>query len=401
MNDTFLFAIDWGLRGGAAALTVLIAAMLLREHGRETSARLGALFAVGTAAYAITSAAAFRGHSDPVAVPLLALSAGNNVVFWLLAAALFDDAFRLRWWHAGLWLLLVVLGTAQCLVFPPPAPAAEGLGLALTLSSLGFAALAIARTVVSWRADLVEGRRRLRVFIVGASAAYIAIAAVFQLAGARPGSAAPSVAGAIGLLAISAVVAWSLLRLSGSQVLFVSTTASPGPGSEASSGLAAEAPAGLDRPAADAPADRALLGALDRSMTLDRVYRQEGLTIGSLAQALGLPEYRLRRLINQALGYRNFNSFLNSYRIAEVKAALADPAQAQVPVLTLALDAGFSSLGPFNRAFKAETGMTPSEYRRRQGNAAGRSAAAPGAGPSIPDSADVSSKSARGMSPAP
>jgi len=36
-----------------------------------------------------------------------------------------------------------------------------------------------------------------------------------------------------------------------------------------------------------------------------------------------------------------------------------------VPVLTLALDAGFNSLGPFNRAFKAATGLTPSEFRRR------------------------------------
>ena len=99
-------------------------------------------------------------------------------------------------------------------------------------------------------------------------------------------------------------------------------------------------------------------------MTVERAHRQDGLTIGDLAQQLGLPEYRLRRLINQALGYRNFNSFVNRYRIAEVKAALADPNQADVPVLTLALDAGFSSLGPFNRAFKAETGVTPSEYRR-------------------------------------
>jgi AraC-like DNA-binding protein len=35
-----------------------------------------------------------------------------------------------------------------------------------------------------------------------------------------------------------------------------------------------------------------------------------------------------------------------------------------VPILTIALDAGFQSIGPFNRAFKAETGMTPSEFRR-------------------------------------
>ena len=99
-------------------------------------------------------------------------------------------------------------------------------------------------------------------------------------------------------------------------------------------------------------------------MTVERAHRQDGLTIGGLASQLGLPEYRLRRLINQALGYRNFNSFVNRYRIAEVKTALADPSQADVPVLTLALDAGFSSLGPFNRAFKADTGMTPTEFRR-------------------------------------
>jgi AraC-like DNA-binding protein len=33
-------------------------------------------------------------------------------------------------------------------------------------------------------------------------------------------------------------------------------------------------------------------------------------------------------------------------------------------VTTIALDAGFQSLGPFNRAFKSETGVTPTEYRR-------------------------------------
>ena len=48
----------------------------------------------------------------------------------------------------------------------------------------------------------------------------------------------------------------------------------------------------------------------------------------------------------------------------EAEAALGDPAQAAVPILTIALDAGFGSIGPFNRAFKAHTGVTPSEYRR-------------------------------------
>ena len=33
-------------------------------------------------------------------------------------------------------------------------------------------------------------------------------------------------------------------------------------------------------------------------------------------------------------------------------------------MITIAMDAGFQSLGPFNRAFKATTGVTPTEYRR-------------------------------------
>lgn len=55
---------------------------------------------------------------------------------------------------------------------------------------------------------------------------------------------------------------------------------------------------------------------------------------------------------------------MNRYRIDEAKAALADPSQKEVPVLTIAMDAGFQSIGPFNRAFKARAGMTPTEFRR-------------------------------------
>ena len=77
-------------------------------------------------------------------------------------------------------------------------------------------------------------------------------------------------------------------------------------------------------------------------MTAERAYRQEGLTIGALAARLGTPEYRLRQAINEGLGHRNFNVFLNGYRIGEVKAALGDPEQKAVPVLTIAMDPVFS-----------------------------------------------------------
>ena len=368
MPETASLTLEWALRGGTIALVLLLASMLLRDHGRLVSARLGALFAVGTAAYAICSASGFPLYASTWAIPLLALSAGNNVVFWGFASALFDDSFQLRWWHLGLWLLLVALGIVECLV------GGSGLGLGLTLSSLAFAALAIGQTVSSWRGDLVEGRRRLRLFIVVASSLYIALTAISQLLGTS--KAAPQQAGVVGacaLLAIVGTIAWSLLRVGGGQSLF----------------LAPPVRATAEPPPERSPVatDQGSVAALERLMTVERTYRQEGLTIGALAQRLDLPEYRLRRLINQALGYRNFNSFLNYYRIREAKEALADPAQASVPVLTIALDAGFSSLGPFNRAFKAETGMTPSEYRR--------------IGQPIPESASPVSNPARGISPAP
>jgi AraC-like DNA-binding protein len=112
---------------------------------------------------------------------------------------------------------------------------------------------------------------------------------------------------------------------------------------------------------------KAAVAALERAILVDRIYRQEGLSIGRLAQLQGLPEYKLRRLINQHLRYRNFADFLNQYRAADAKQALGDPSQDKVPILTIALDAGFASLGPFNRAFTAAVGMTPSAYRRGHG----------------------------------
>jgi AraC-like DNA-binding protein len=112
--------------------------------------------------------------------------------------------------------------------------------------------------------------------------------------------------------------------------------------------------------------DAALLDTLDDLMKNHKIYREDGLSIAVLAAKLSIPEYRLRRLINQKLGHRNFSAFINGYRLSEAMAALGDPTQSSVPVLTIALDTGFGSIGSFNRAFKARTGMTPTEYRRER-----------------------------------
>lgn len=123
-------------------------------------------------------------------------------------------------------------------------------------------------------------------------------------------------------------------------------------------------PAAPERPAVQlSPSEVVLREKLDAAMA-DGYFRTPGLTIAGLAAHLGTPEHRLRALINQRLGYRNFSAFLNRYRIAEARAILADRAQVDLPVLTLAMDLGYNSLPTFNRAFRAETGQTPTDFRR-------------------------------------
>ena len=113
------------------------------------------------------------------------------------------------------------------------------------------------------------------------------------------------------------------------------------------------------------PSEHVLKGKLDAAMA-DGIYRETGLTIGQLATRLGTPEHRLRALINQRLGYRNFSAFLNAHRINEAKTLLADPAQVDRPILTIPMDLGYASLAPFNRAFRDTAGLAPSEFRRAQ-----------------------------------
>jgi AraC-like DNA-binding protein len=349
-GDALTQSADLLLRGGACLLLALLAALVLRDHGRVAAGWLGTLFASGTAAFALCSAPGMHKLLGWWSAPILAGASGNNLVFWLFACALFDDGFRPRLWHGALWLAIVAAGVIEVLILPASSPIAAPLGIALMSQTVLFAILGGVQAITNWGGDLVEPRRRLRLFVVVATSVYIVINAGIGFLRMGPGSPAGSLVQIMILVLVLVAVAAALLRVSGEAGLF------PEPVS------AARPPDFLERPVA--PPDPALIAALERVMTLDRAYRQEGLSIGRLALRLGLPEYRLRQVVNQGLGYRNFASFLNSYRIADAKAALADPGQDEVPILTIALDAGFNSLGPFNRAFKAETGMTPSDFRR-------------------------------------
>lgn len=110
--------------------------------------------------------------------------------------------------------------------------------------------------------------------------------------------------------------------------------------------------------------DKNLGEKLLQEMTRELAFKEHDLTIVTLASRLAVNQHRLRSLINQTLGYKNFSEFVNTYRIDAVKKALSNPKNEHVSILALAQDSGFSSLSSFNRAFKNSEDLTPSEFRR-------------------------------------
>ena len=127
-------------------------------------------------------------------------------------------------------------------------------------------------------------------------------------------------------------------------------------------------------PATKAPAtsgEQAMAGRLDRLLRDEAAYLDPDLRIADVAARLGEPEHRVSRCISAATGFPNFNRLINHHRVEAAKGWLA-AADDTRSILQIALDCGFASLGPFNRAFREETGMTPRAYRAAQRSASAK-----------------------------
>ncbi|BAM92328.1 AraC family transcriptional regulator [Bradyrhizobium oligotrophicum S58] len=362
MNDIGLTALDLGLRGAASGLFVMMMLVLIRLRPGNAHAILGLAMSAGGAGFAIATAPFVPASTYWWTLPILS---GQPVVFWLWARAAFDDDFAPRRWHGLVWLAVIILGFTASLSWPMWPAVTKVCAKGLSVVALTFALLAIVQTVTTWRDDLVARRRRLRMAVLILNLGFIAFVSAPSL---LPLPVAPlgltanlggpgSFVTALTLCVLAVLASWNLFGANAATALPTPAVVAAGHADEphATETMAAERPA-------VAPL---LLRRLDQLMRVERIYRQEGLSIGSLAAQLNVPEYRLRQAINEGLGHRNFNAFLNRYRIDDAKAALSDPSQREVPVLTIAIDAGFQSIGPFNRAFKAATGLTPTEFRRQ------------------------------------
>ena len=233
------------------------------------------------------------------------------------------------------------------------APTAARMAAAVVNKAVGFCFLgaALYRAWSSWDGDLVEPRRKLRWALVAYLVAYgltIMLAEVYLLGERPPAWLDLANAAAIDLTLLATLIFLVQSRPAAMDTLFAPRTIPPPPAAN---------------PPLPESGDEPLLQRLQQLMEGQKLYREPGLSVGSLAQRVGVPEYLLRRLIHERLGHRNFAAFVNELRLREVAERLADAQLARRPILTLALEAGFGSIGPFNRAFRDRFGVTPTVYR--------------------------------------
>ncbi len=96
----------------------------------------------------------------------------------------------------------------------------------------------------------------------------------------------------------------------------------------------------------------------------DKPYLNEKLTVSELAQKLDISRHHLTQIINEKLN-KNFYTFINEFRIEEVKRMLLSENKKHYSILGIAYECGFNSKSTFNTLFKKYTGLTPSEYRKK------------------------------------
>ena len=97
---------------------------------------------------------------------------------------------------------------------------------------------------------------------------------------------------------------------------------------------------------------------LKHIMENEKAYKDPNLTLSTLSKRIDVKSYLTTKCLNTVYKM-NFNDFVNSYRIEELKLLLINPINDNFTLLSLAFDVGFNSKASFNRAVKKLTGKSP------------------------------------------
>lgn len=342
-----LIFFDSLVRFSAIAILLIVATLAIRDAKEIKSS----LYLIGLG---VTLTATLISYTlEPIRLSGLLYTLARiidipNIIFvWFFSLSLFNDEFEIKWkyWSvAGLYVGLVALLRFGQFNIIPQHPYA--LLVIIDLLALLIVIHLMMITLAGRRDDLLEARRRSRFYFVITLAFTILIYALSDVLLVTPyAELVPTIKATIVLPSIIWTAFW-FLKLSPDALTFETQSETIEPQlSEREEELAEK---------------------LSSVMQGEKAYLQSGLTIEHLATQIGSTEHALRALINGQLGYRHFSSYLNSMRIAHVKEDFLNPRKSDTSILTIALDAGFNSISPFNRAFKKIEGITPSQFRRER-----------------------------------
>lgn len=341
---TRLLLLDTVMRMLAIGQLVLIALVIGRGRAPRPVRLATAMLLLGVASYLTLATPLFRETRGPFWALIQLAAQSVPLLLWVFAHLLFERPIDRRAAIAGIaltfgcWIGFFLVGYGE-------RHGAFWIALVQRGASLLFIGHAILIALSERGDDLIEKRRRLRVgFVIVVGVLAFIVIVLEMLYGFRRAGPDIALAQALAILIATTAMGVALLQ-SDPDLLFDPARPQPAPTPSFS------------------PSEHVLNRKLEAAIA-QAVYREQGLSIGALAALLETPEHRLRSLINRRLGYRNFSAFLNHHRIAEAKALLVDPAHVDLPILTIAMDLGYGSLAPFNRAFRETVGQAPSEYRR-------------------------------------
>ena len=95
-------------------------------------------------------------------------------------------------------------------------------------------------------------------------------------------------------------------------------------------------------------------------MREDKLYLDSSISLQKLSSTIAISPNYISQTLNETLS-TNFFDFINQWRI---KAAIPKILANDDTVLNIALEVGFNARSSFYKAFKQETGKTPSEFRK-------------------------------------
>ena len=100
------------------------------------------------------------------------------------------------------------------------------------------------------------------------------------------------------------------------------------------------------------------------ALTEDKVYLDDALTLSSLADELSTTNKKISSVLNHHLN-TNFYDYINKFRVNDMIDKMKSGKFENYTLMGIAFESGFRSKTSFNRVFKNETGVSPSEYKKR------------------------------------